>query len=104
MIVAQTAPLAALAQAKMLRGDLPHDECFFRSCDAILDRVLGKARQQIDILANEEGLKRLEYIGKQLALARGDVIDAPVIDAVTEIKLIDVDSPPEVIEEAEGAE
>ena len=72
LILAETAPVCALTEARMIRGEIPHDESVFRSCDSILDRILGKARQQIDFVANEEGYRRLENIATVLALARGE--------------------------------
>ena len=72
LILASTAPACALIEAKMIRGEIPHNESIFRSCECILDRVSGKARQQIDVLANEEGYRRLERIATMLALARGE--------------------------------
>ena len=72
LILASAAPTCALVEAKMIRGEIPHNESIFRSCDSILDRILGKARQQIDFVANEEGYRRLERLAMVLALARGE--------------------------------
>jgi len=81
MIVAQNAPLAAAIQAGMLRGTIPPDDTIVRLCDSVLDRIMGKARQQIDVFANSEGLKRLDAYATWLQVQRGEppqVISAEV--------------------------
>ncbi len=78
--IASSAPQAALIQAHMLRGDIPHDAELFASCDSVLDRVMGRARQSIDLLANEEGLQWLESIAKRMQLAT-----QPLLENVTSV-------------------
>lgn len=80
MIVAQSAPLAAAIQAGMLRGTIPPDDSIIRLCDSVLDRIMGKARQQIDVFANSEGLKRLDAYATWLQVQRGD--PPQVVEAV----------------------
>jgi N-acyl-L-homoserine lactone synthetase len=72
MIIAQNAPLAAAIQAGMLRGTIPADDTIVRLCDSVLDRIMGKARQQIDVFANSEGLKRLDAYATWLQVQRGE--------------------------------
>lgn len=73
-IIHSAAPQAALVQYRMLRGDIPHNAELFSSCDSVLDRVMGRARQSIDVLANEEGLLWLESIAKRMEIARAPVL------------------------------
>ena len=87
LIIAQTAPVAALIQAKMLRGELAHNDSVFRCCDLVLDRVCGKARQQLDLTANDEGIRKLEEMATRIQSIRypelnpGITVDTVAIDA-----------------------
>ena len=65
-IIHEAAPYAAKVQFSMIIGLIPHNAELFSSCDSILDRVMGRARQSIDITANEEGLLWLESIAKRM--------------------------------------
>jgi hypothetical protein len=78
MIIAQNAPLAAAIQAGMIRGTIPADDAIIRVCDSILDRICGKARQQVDLFHNADGLARLDAYATWLQVQRSDSIDGLV--------------------------
>jgi len=74
LILAQAAPNAALVQRAMIRGEIPGNDIIFRVCEAVLDRVCGKARQKVEFMANEEHLERMERYAAAMERIRNNEV------------------------------
>ena len=72
-LLMEAAPLAAKIEADTIEGKIPHNAGIVDTCRDILDRVLGKPKQQIDVSPNEDGLRILEALAQRMEAARSDM-------------------------------